>query len=196
MSVSFLLPLLVVGVAVANPPPEMGHHGHIFDVCCDVRPFMANPDDNNMKECVKEILGEPTAVKHGPPSEKEMEEMAEKITCVEECTAKKYGVVDDDGNIVIPKITEFSKEKMKGTYMESIMEDTLQKCIEETGKEVQQTKCNPKPLLLVNCLFFKTLENCPADKVKDKAKCDSLIEDMRTGKPPHLLAPPLPPSEN
>ncbi|XP_018332589.1 uncharacterized protein LOC108742071 [Agrilus planipennis] len=194
MSSSLVVPLLIVGFAVANSFSENRHRAPIFEVCCEFEPFMAAPEDEKMKECISEILGDPKSMNHSnPPTDQELEELAEKIACIEECTAKKYELLDSDGNIVLAKLLEVAQGKINGTFMENHIEEAAKKCIEDIEKEIpKESKCNPKPLFLSNCLFFRSLENCPADQVKDKAKCETMIDEIKNGKFPHHFDPPPP----
>lgn len=63
-------------------------------------------------------------------------------------------------------------------WFEPKLEGTVKKCIDEAVATTEKHKdgCNPAHLSLIYCVFKQIQMACPEDQIKDKARCDAMIE--------------------
>ncbi|KRT81990.1 hypothetical protein AMK59_6135, partial [Oryctes borbonicus] len=134
------------------------------------------------KECFKEVTGKEFG--GGPPFTcEELEERKKEMTCVAECAGKKKGMLDDDGNIKEEEAKKLVKEcTEKLDWFQSKVDDVTSKCIEaakEAAKKHDKEGCNPSDIKFAYCIFKEIQLNCPADQIKDQAKCDAMRESIK-----------------
>nr|AKI84374.1 OBP16 [Holotrichia parallela] len=166
------------------------HHKHKF--CCaeDLLFELYDKIRDMKKECLKEVTGK--EFHGGPPFTcEELEQRKKEMICVAECMGKKKGVLDADGNIKEEELKKSVKESMSGLdWFQPLMDDVITKCIAEAKEAADKREaggCNPSDLKLVHCFFKEIQLSCPADQIKDQARCDALRESVKKHDfpPPH-----------
>ncbi|CAD7081407.1 unnamed protein product [Hermetia illucens] len=146
------------------------------------------------KECLAELHGNDSDVyfKFDPFTCEKLEELKKDVTCVAECVGKKFGVLDEAGNVKHDVFLAHLKTKVQDSEWKLKVSDSIaEKCIEETKKEVEghiakrdvtsQKACNPTSLKISQCLWREYVRACPKDLQVDSPKCNKLREKIEKG---------------
>ncbi|XP_037906406.1 uncharacterized protein LOC119648681 [Hermetia illucens] len=146
------------------------------------------------KECLAELHGNDSDIyfKFDPFTCEKLEELKKDVTCIAECVGKKFGLLDDSGNIKPDIFLAYLKMKAKDSEWKlQVTDEIAGKCIEDTRKEVEHHLaergltsgkiCNPSSLKISQCLWREYVRACPKNLQTDSPKCCKLREKIEKG---------------
>ncbi|XP_055383156.1 uncharacterized protein LOC129613207 [Condylostylus longicornis] len=98
-----------------------------------------------------------------------------------ECSAKKWNVVNDNGELDRNKMIE----KLKSSFTEEQWklektEEIVDKCLVEAKEKLtnEKNECSQEALTMLHCIWKEFNQYCPKDLQVDSVKCNKLREKI------------------
>ncbi|XP_055390376.1 uncharacterized protein LOC129619247 [Condylostylus longicornis] len=131
-------------------------------------------------ECYKEIKGDED-LNIDPFDCESAQKLKQNLICMSECLAKKFNLLNENGELDRAKVIEHLKKKFaEESWKLEKIEEVTDKCLTESNEKpsTEKNDCNGQILKMFHCTWKEFIQHCPKDLQIDSMKCNKLREKI------------------